>query len=86
MDQKKNFSYVQTYRAIMEALPNSRLYLGLPMPKLPELGRTQRRRRRLQIVIGLTWYRVWTPHCVQLSAYMAASSLLGVTFPLPISE
>ncbi len=52
------FSYVQASRAIMEALPISRHCLGCQCLKLPEIGRTQRPRRRVQIMIGLAWYRV----------------------------
>ena len=55
------FSYVWTYRVIKEALPISRRCLGCQCLKLPEIGRTQRPRRRVQIVIGLAWYRAGTP-------------------------
>ena len=80
------FSYVYAHRAIKEALPISRHSLGCQCLKLPEIGRTQRPRRRVQIVIGLKWYRAGTPLCTQLRTYSGRPHILGVTHPLPRSE
>ena len=51
--------------------------LRLPNLSQSEIDRTQRPRRRVQIVIGLTWYRAGTPQVLAVKGLSRASSHPG---------